>query len=117
MKLIAKKPCNFGRQYFIGEEIPTECVLDPKAQEKMGVLVVVDEDSSDADPNEGGLLLPPSSTLEDHEINQEKKYSRYKLSRMNKEQLRAVAKEKGVEVADEMTNDKIIDLILESQGE
>lgn len=40
MKLIAKKPCSFGgKQFFIGDEIPVEFVLDPKAQEKMGVLV------------------------------------------------------------------------------
>ena len=43
MKLIAKKPCNFGgKRFYIGDEIPAEFVLDPKAQEKMGVLVQVD---------------------------------------------------------------------------
>ena len=43
MKLIAKKPCSFGgEQFYIGDEIPAEIVLDPKAQEKMGVLVCVD---------------------------------------------------------------------------
>lgn len=43
MKLIAKIPCNFGgKQFFIGDEIPAEDVLDPKAQEKRGVLVCVD---------------------------------------------------------------------------
>ena len=43
MKLIAKKPCNFGgKKFYIGDEIPAEFVLDPKAQEKMGVLVQVD---------------------------------------------------------------------------
>lgn len=115
MKLIAKKPCNFGRQYFIGEEIPEECVLDPKAQQQMGVIEVVEEDDSDVDPNAGGPLLPPASTLE--EQSDEVTYSKYKLSRMNKEQLRAVAKEKGVEIKDDMTNELIVELILESQGE
>lgn len=44
MKLIAKKPCSFGgKQFFIGNEIPADLVLDPKAQEKMGVLVSVAE--------------------------------------------------------------------------
>lgn len=44
MKLIAKKPCSFGgKKFYIGDEIPVESVLDPKAQEKMGVLVLVDE--------------------------------------------------------------------------
>ena len=43
MKLIAKKPCSFGgEKFYIGDEIPVESVLDPKAQEKMGVLVMVD---------------------------------------------------------------------------
>lgn len=42
MKLIAQKPCCFGgKQFFIGEEIPEEFVLDPKAQEMMGTLVIV----------------------------------------------------------------------------
>lgn len=43
MKLIAKRPCSFGgKKFFIGDEIPSEFVLDPKIQEKMGVLVRVD---------------------------------------------------------------------------
>lgn len=43
MKLIAKKPCSFGgKQFFIGDEIPAEIVLDPKVQEKRGVLVCAD---------------------------------------------------------------------------
>lgn len=43
MKLIAKKPCSFGgERFYIGDEIPAEFVMDPKAQEKMGVLVQVD---------------------------------------------------------------------------
>lgn len=43
MKLIAKIPCRFGgKQFFIGDEIPAEIVLDPKMQEKRGVLVCVD---------------------------------------------------------------------------
>lgn len=46
MKLIAKKPCRFGgKKFYIGEEIPAELVLNPQAQEKMGVLVIVDGDA------------------------------------------------------------------------
>lgn len=42
MRLIAKKPCSFGgRTFYIGEEIPTEFVLNPKAQEKLGVIAIV----------------------------------------------------------------------------
>ena len=41
MKLIAQKPCSFGgKKFCIGDEIPSGYVLDPKAQEKMGVLVI-----------------------------------------------------------------------------
>ena len=41
MKLFAKRPCNFsGQNFFIGDEIPAEFVLNPEAQEKMGVLVI-----------------------------------------------------------------------------
>lgn len=43
MELIAKIPCSFGgKKFFIGDTIPEEMVLDPKAQEKRGVLVRVD---------------------------------------------------------------------------
>lgn len=64
MKLFARKPCSFsGKKFFIGDEIPSDYVSDPKAQEKMGVLVVVEENSGNADSVEGGALLPPSSTL------------------------------------------------------
>lgn len=38
MRLIAQKPCSFGgNKFFIGEEVPTELVTNPKMQEKMGV--------------------------------------------------------------------------------
>lgn len=44
MRLIARKPCCFeGRKYFIGEEVPLESVANPKAQEKMGVLSLFEE--------------------------------------------------------------------------
>lgn len=43
MKLFAKKPCSFnGRKFVIGEEIPSDFVLNPKAQEKMGVIAIAD---------------------------------------------------------------------------
>ena len=45
MKLIAKKPCSFGgKKFYIGDEIPAEYILDPKAQEKLGVLACVGEE-------------------------------------------------------------------------
>lgn len=41
MKLIAKKPCSFnGKTFYIGDEIPSEFVINPKAQEKIGVLSI-----------------------------------------------------------------------------
>ena len=43
MKLFAKQPCSFnGRKFIIGEEIPTEYVLNPHLQEKMGVITIAD---------------------------------------------------------------------------
>lgn len=43
MKLSALKPCKFGGKSFkIGEEIPAELVMNPKAQAKMGVISVSD---------------------------------------------------------------------------
>lgn len=44
MKLFAQKPCSFGgRKFYVGEEVPEALVLDPKAQEKMGVLSIVSD--------------------------------------------------------------------------
>lgn len=41
MRLIAKKPCSFGGKiFYIGEEIPSELVINPKSQEKLGVLAI-----------------------------------------------------------------------------
>lgn len=42
MKLIAKKPCGFGgRKFYIGDEIPADLVMNPREQEKMGVLSIM----------------------------------------------------------------------------
>lgn len=44
MALVAKKPCSFGgKDFFIGDEIPNELVNDPAYQEKLGVLIHVDD--------------------------------------------------------------------------
>ena len=46
MKLIARKPCTFhGEKFYIGEEIPAEYVMEPKAMEKMEVLTIVNDDA------------------------------------------------------------------------
>lgn len=46
MKLIAKRPCGFGgKRYFIGDEIPAEEVINPKEQEQMGTLTIVNDDA------------------------------------------------------------------------
>lgn len=44
MKLIARQPCNFGgKRFYIGDEIPAEYVLNPQAQEKLGILAIVQD--------------------------------------------------------------------------
>lgn len=49
MKLIAKKPCSFGgKQFYIGDEIPEASVLNPKEQEKLGVLSIFDGEQPEA---------------------------------------------------------------------
>ena len=62
MKLIAKKPCGFGgKKFYIGDEIPAEYVLNPKAQEKLGNLVIVNDEAvapAPADP------VPPVEAME-----------------------------------------------------
>lgn len=57
MKLIARKACSFGgKKFYIGDDIPAELVLDPRAQEKMSVLAIVHDDAGTtpppADPDE-----------------------------------------------------------------
>ena len=53
MKLIARKPCGFGgKKFYIGDEIPAEYVLEPKLQEKMGVLAIVKDEAAAPDPVE-----------------------------------------------------------------
>ena len=44
MKLIAKKPCRFaGQDFFIGDEIPAESVVDPRGMEKMGIIAIAND--------------------------------------------------------------------------
>lgn len=51
MKLIARKPCSFGgRNFFIGEEVPADLVLDPKKQEAMEILSIVNTPDSQTKP-------------------------------------------------------------------
>lgn len=41
MKLIAKRPCNYGgRQFYIGDEIPTDLVANVEREEKLGVISI-----------------------------------------------------------------------------
>lgn len=51
MRLIAKKRCSFGGiQFYIGDEVPAELVLNPSLQIRLGVLVEV----PDSDTNGSG---------------------------------------------------------------
>jgi len=51
--LIAKKPCNFsGKNFWIGEQIPDELVLNPESQEKMGILAIVGKVEEDIIEND-----------------------------------------------------------------
>lgn len=45
--IIAKRPCSFeGKEFFIGDQIPDDYVLDPEAMEKMGIVSVVGDKAS-----------------------------------------------------------------------
>lgn len=49
MRLIARQPCSFGgKKFYIGDEVPSELVLDAKAQEKKGVLAIIEETKLEA---------------------------------------------------------------------
>lgn len=51
MRIVALKPCSFeGHKFFIGDEIPTELVANPKAQEKMGVIAIAGTGNSNPIP-------------------------------------------------------------------
>lgn len=51
MKLIAKKPCSFGgKRFYIGDEIPSELVMNPQDQEKMGRLAIVADEAAVVHP-------------------------------------------------------------------
>lgn len=118
----ALKPCKFAGQAFrIGNRIPDGLIRKEAAPRliKMGVIAAVEgeieEPSSlegergveeDDAPEEGGPLLPPSSTLEKSD-----------LLKMTKAKLLEVAAEKGVAASDSMTKEDIADLIIEEQGE
>lgn len=60
MKLIAQKPCSFGgKKFYIGDVIPTEYVLDPKAQEAMGVLSIVPDNGNGGEGCETIIIPDP----------------------------------------------------------
>lgn len=125
----ALKPCKFaGKAYKIGDSIDASVVLPTAAPGliKIGKIAAVEGAYADTDPagtapTAGGPLLPPASTIDeqkDSETEEEEKlYSKNALSRMTKPEVMAIAEEKGVEATEDMTKDKIVELILESQGE
>ena len=50
MKLIAQKPCSFGKRFYIGDEIPAQLILNPHAQAKMGVVAIVNDEAAAVSP-------------------------------------------------------------------
>lgn len=64
MKLIANRPCSFGgRQFYIGDEIPANLVADAKAQQKMGVLAIV-ENEKEVSGEKSGTFLSSEDMVE-----------------------------------------------------
>lgn len=64
MRLIAKKPCQYGgKKFYIGDEIPAEFVAEPKKQERLGVLSIIKEGS----PSEEAEATREAEALEYHE--------------------------------------------------
>ncbi len=57
MKLIANRPCSFGgRQFYIGDEISADLVADAKAQQKMGVLTIVENEKQVSGEESGAFF-------------------------------------------------------------
>ena len=60
MKLIAQKRCSFGgKKFYIGDEIPAELVLNPKAQESMGVIAIASDAANTVAPE-----IPPADPVD-----------------------------------------------------
>ena len=58
MRLIAKKPCSFnGQTFYIGDEIPSEFVINPKAQEKLGVIAIAAGGGDQSEPAGTGASI------------------------------------------------------------
>ena len=58
MRLIAKKPCSFnGQTFYIGDEIPSEFVINPKAQEKLGVIAIAADGGDPSEPAVTGAFI------------------------------------------------------------
>ncbi len=57
MRLIANKPCSFGgQQFYVGDEIPENLVVDAKMQEKLGVVTIAN-DMEGVSGKESGTLF------------------------------------------------------------
>lgn len=63
MRLFALKPCSFGgEKFYIGDEVPSEYVLNPSAQVQMGVLAEVpDNGTGDSDCEVTPIIVPDSA--------------------------------------------------------
>lgn len=74
--LVAQKPCSFGgKKFYIGDMIPEELVANPKLQEKMGKLTIVQsgegevlEDLSEFTAQVGEVLFEISIAQKDGEL-------------------------------------------------
>lgn len=76
MRLIAKKPCNFGGQkFYIGDKIPAELVADPKSQERLGVIAIANDENERVSDEDAGTLFTQEQvqqTIEIIQLNAEK---------------------------------------------
>lgn len=62
MRLIAKKPCDFGgRRFYIGEEIPEDLVADPKRLEAFGVITIANSENEVVPDGEPGTSFLPKA--------------------------------------------------------
>ncbi len=67
-RLFALKPCSFGgKQFFIGNEIPSEYVADPSLQAKLGTIAIADEDSGVDTPAPVVIPAPALSIIVQNE--------------------------------------------------
>ena len=114
MKYVALKPCNFGRQFFIGDNIPTEaidhCMVNSLV--KRGAIAELPDDAEiEPDTEDDATASDDMADSGERPV----PYTKAELSRLSKAELVAEGEKLGLAFGDKTTNKEIIEAILKLQ--